>query len=192
MRNFSKEEKEYIMTIIGAWKCYEWEKLLLNKLITNIFSRELVLYPPFPCFEIGEGEGNNKKDAQEYNNTIIKAYIPIAVFVTLLKYLNANGYIAIIPYAERGNEIINNEGTTGDGVLEDNNGQKAEPKKYFNIESEEFLNFLRDNYSNMIYPTQELIDYVENGYKTKEEHRFQIQVCISVVAIIVAIFISLF
>ena len=39
---------------------------------------------------------------------------------------------------------------------------------------ESYLDFLRSNLSDLIYPTQELIDFVENCFITKQEMEFKI------------------
>jgi len=185
MRKFSESEKEYVKAIIDAYKSNSYKKLVLKDLIDSIFKRAIV-FNQFPAFEIKEGETDDREKVEGYNNAIKNGYIPIAVFLGLLKQLESNGLITIIPYFDFVDAAIDD----GEEDLGHNNVEVVQ-KNYFSIIDHAYLTFLRRNYYYLIYPTQELIDLNDNKFKTIDDRRFKKQSIFTWVSISVAFIIGI-
>lgn len=178
MRSFSEEEKVYISAIVGAYKS-DWENMILKNLVFSIFERSIDLNQP--GFELKENESDDEKSKKEYGNVIKNGYIPISNFFSTLIYLQSNQLIVIVPYFE--SEDFDLE-FVGKNVVEGN-------RKWFGISTSSYLEFLKSNYSNFIYPTQELIDLVNNKFKSREEKRHYQVIFWTRAALAVALFSSL-
>lgn len=185
MRKFSKNEKEYVKAIIDAYKSNNYKKLVLKDLIDSIFNRSIE-FNRFPAFEIKEGEADDRDNVEGYNNAIKNGYIPIAVFLSLLKHLESIGLITIIPYFD----FMDAEIDDGEENLVQNNDVEVH-KKYFSIVDHAYLTFLRRNYYYLIYPTQELIDLNDNKFRTTDDRRFLKQTRITWISIAVAFLIGI-
>jgi hypothetical protein len=185
MRSFSNSEKDNIKKIVGAYDSNNWNQLVLKNLIFSIFSRSILLNQ-FPGFEIIDGESNDREEIDGYNNAIKNGYIPIAVFLSLLKNLESTALVSIIPYFETEDFDLDVIGEDGE-----NQPENGEEKLYFSIIDHTYLTFLRRNYSYLIYPSQELIDLVNNNFKTKDEKRYKSQIWVTWISIGVALLIGL-
>ena len=185
MRAFSEIEKEYISKLVDTKNNTNWSGLVLKNLIYSIFGREII-FDLFPGFEIKEGESESKDEKEGYDKAILEGYIPISIFLNLLEYLNSNALISIIPYFETADLWI-------EGITDNNNDDETEEnkKRFFNISALSYLTFLKDNYSNIIYPSQELIDLVNSKFKSREERRYKKQIWTTWVSIGLAFFIGL-
>lgn len=185
MRTFSETEKNYLREIVVAHKNKSWQKLILKNLIYSIFKRSIIL-SEFPGFEIFESESENKDDIDKFNRAIQSGYIPLAEFLNLLKNLDEAALISIIPYFESDDfdlEVIEIKSEIRSEVMDE--------RQYFSIVDHSYLQFLKRNYSNLINPSQELINLVNCNFQTKEEKRYKTQICATWVSIGVAMIIGL-
>lgn len=197
MRSFSEIEQKYIKKIVETNNNACWSDLVLKNLIYSIFNREIIL-SLFPGFEIKDGESNIKEQEGGYNKAIKDGYIPIAIFLDLLKYLHKNALISIIPYFDSSDFFF---GTIGEDEEEEwqqpekqinNQGQETNlAKKYFEISDHSYLKFLKKNYSYIIHPSQELVDLVKNKFQSKDEHRYKKQIWATWISIALAFVIGL-
>lgn len=183
MRSFSSEEKGYLKHIVDAYKSDNWAEMKLINLIQSIFDREFYFNELFPYIQLKNGESGDDKNVVEYSKAIKGAYIPISNFNSLLFYLHSNHLIYIVPYF---NPIKSLE---EEAESEKNIEQSC--TNFFRIEDKSYLEFLRSNLSDFLCPTQELIDFVERKFITKQEKQYKITNVISITGIIVAILISL-
>jgi hypothetical protein len=184
MRSFSSEEKEYLKHIVDAYKSDNWAGMKLSNLIQSIFDRELYFNELFPFIQLKEGESGIDKNVVGYSKAIKKAYIPISNFNSLLFYLDSNHLIFIVPYFSLIQSLEE----------EARNANKSEQQLYtnfFRIEKETYLDFLRSNLSDFVCPTQELIDFVDAGFITKQEKQFNVSTKLAKWGIGIAIFIGI-
>ncbi len=185
MRSFSSEEKGYLMHIVDAYKSEDWEKMKLSNLIQSIFKREVFFKGHFPFIQLFEGESGDKNNRTQYGKAIKEAYIPISNFNSLLYYLHSNHLIYIVPYFElkdyfpedTDNEIDENT-TNNENIL--------------SILNKSYLYFLRSKLSDFVCPTQELIDFVDDKFITKQEKQFNETTRLSKWGIGTALFIGIF
>jgi hypothetical protein len=160
MRSYSEEEKGYLVALVNAYSS-GWKGMVLKNLVYSIYQRSINI--DNPGFELKEGESDDEELAEKYERAIKQGYIPISNFFSLLIYLKSNHLIMVVPFFESediGLEIIGTQKDESSG-------------NWFGISTSSYLEFLISNYSNFIYPTQELIDLVKNDFKTIDQRRFE-------------------
>ncbi len=182
MRSFSSEEKLYLKQIVDAYKSNDWEEMKLSNLFYATFNRKVDFKSHFPSFELKDGESKDKKNPQ-YGKAIKEGYIPLSNFDSLLIYLNSNHLITIVPFFELEKAIA--------GDSEDDNCSPQDTDKFINIEKDSYLEFIRSNLSDFVCPTQELIDFVDDKFITKQEKQFNKTTSLSKWGIGTALFIGI-
>jgi hypothetical protein len=138
------------------------------------------------------------------------AYFDVSDFVYFIKELHINNYIELqtVQNTDKGNELVDDSLMLYDrDIYEYKNdvdefwtkgnetqfmGEKYTMKAHVNIKHKSivYLDIVQtlNKYANaIIYPLPRLIDYVENGYKTIEQRRFEWQKKLTWISIFVAI-----
>ncbi len=162
MRSFSSEEKVYLKHIVDAYKSEDWEKMKLSNLILSIFDREVYFKGHFPFIQLFEGESGDKINRTKYGKAIKEAYIPISNFNSLLYYLHSNHLIYIVPYFELKDYF----------PKDTDNEENINIENILSILNKSYLYFLRSKLTDFVCPTQELIDFVDDKFITKQEKQF--------------------
>jgi hypothetical protein len=183
MRSFSSEEKGYLKHIVDAYKSEDWEKMKLSNIFYSIFNRKVDFKSHFPSFELKDGESKDKKNPQ-YGKAIKEGYIPLSNFDSLMIYLNSNHLITIVPFFEREKAIADDS--------ENDNCFPQINDNFINIEKDSYLEFLRSNMSDFVCPTQELIDFVDDNFISKQDKQFNETMRLSKWGIGTALFIGIF
>ncbi len=183
MGSYSSEEKEFLKHIVDAYKSNNWAEMKLSNLILSIFDRKIDFECIFPYIQFIDGESGSDKDVVGYTKAIKEAYIPISNFNSLLFYLHSNHLIYIVPYFNLKQSLLE--------IYNEDEDETEICSNFFMIESDSYLEFLKSYLSDFVCPTQELIDFVERKFITKQEKQFKITTLISIIGIAVAIAISL-
>lgn len=172
MRSFSNEEQGYIIKIVSECKSMDINAIRIENLIVSVLGR-YVLVGSDCTISLKPGESNSSDNKIPHEKAIKEAYIPFVNFINLLKYLEDNSLITIFEYSESKDIDLEKR---NDDIVEKVKTENCNGDCWFDILGNSYKDFLNTNYSNLVYPSQELFDLVTNNYKTQERLQFEAQI----------------
>lgn len=180
MKTILDKNKEAIKLIVSKCGFDEWKDYQFYSVFHSIYKRSIILKPKAACgFELQSDESDNKEQITEYKKAIFEGYIPLVELVNLFRYLEKNNLISFIPYYgiewldfEDENFKIIHSGISVSKLNYIKINDEELKKKRFTIKDDSVIKYLNDKYSCLISISPELIDLVQNDFKTLEERRF--------------------
>lgn len=198
MRHFSEQEQQVIRQIVESMRNGDFSNFCLDS----------VIYECVDCFAIEWKTSDYDYEIKvlytdsHNSHTIIRQLLDI---LCLIKYLEDNGLVLMSKIStgsskkqlydtgkyERDEDgyklIISKEPIKLGNMLISNRAEFIHDESSIHID----LSLLFDRYvHSIIYPTYELQEYVDNGFKTPEDKKYENQRCLTWIGIITAIIIG--
>lgn len=185
MREFSTKEKEIIKNLVDARDSEKLKNLLASKYFYNRMSCHAI--------EWDSSKGNEKVVFYNANEKpTISEELDALDILTLFEYLEKNGYVLVMEQSNcKDNRLYDHtkyEYKFGSYLEKGGMSDISKTKSIFHSKVAKLF----EKYSNSyLYPTTELKDYVDRGFKTKHDCEFKSQQKVAIISIIVAIIVCI-